>query len=120
MKYNPDIALQILKAVEEYPEDEIPARKVLLPKVGEDSYSFHSRLLAEAGYISVYSISTTINRPRQIKWLGVQFLEQFRDDSLWQRTKDEATRRGVGMALDTLFRIGKILIEEVLKQQQLN
>ena len=117
MKYNPDIALQILKAVEEHPEDDLRPKMILLPEIDENLYYFHSRLLSEAGYIRVYKLE---NRgyywPRQITWDGVQFLEQFRNDSLWQRAKDVASEKGVGMALDTLLQIGKVLAGDMLKQ----
>ena len=47
--------------------------------------------------------------------MGVQFLEQFRNDSMWQRAKDVASEKGVGMALDTLLQIGKVLAEGLMK-----
>ena len=116
MRYDPDIALAILKAVEDYPEDEIPAKTALLPELDEGTYHFHCRLLAEAEYISVYAIASASRyRPRQLKWPGVQFLELFRNKPLLQRTIDIAHEKGVGMALETLFRIGTQLGEELMK-----
>ena len=117
MRFDPDIALKIMRAMEDYPKDEIPRGKLEISEVDDDLYYFHCRVLEEAGYITVYaSPSHGLYWPRQIKWPGVQFLAQFRDDSLWQRTKEVATQRGVGLALDTLFKVGKNLIEEILKQ----
>ena len=103
--------------MEDYPKDELPIQTMLLNESDEELYYFHCRLLAEAGYISVYSVKTQgLNYywPREISWPGVKFLEQFRNDSLWQRAKDEAARRGVGMALDTLYQIGKRLAEDLM------
>ncbi len=114
MKYDPDIALQILRAMEDYPKDELEPQTYLLDGIDEELYYFHCRLLEEAGFITVYSAKTEgLNYywPRQISLPGARFLEQFRSDSLWQRAKDEATSKGVGMALDTLYRIGKMLME---------
>ena len=119
MKYSPDLALRILRAMEDHPSDELESQTYLLGDVDEEVYYFHCRLLDEAGYISTYSVKTgglNYYWPREIKWNGVQFLELFRNDSLWQRAKDEATRKGVGLSLDTLFTVGRMIIEELLKQ----
>lgn len=117
MKYDPDIALQILKAMEDYPKDELPIQTMLLNEADEELYYFHCRLLAEAGYISVYSVKTgglNYYWPREIRLNGVQFLERFRDDSLWQRAKNEATKLGVGMALNTLYQVGTKMAEKLI------
>ena len=116
MKFDPDIALKIMRAMEDYPEDEIPRGKLELPEVDDDLYYFHCRLLEEAGYITVYaSPSHGYYVPRQSKWPGVQFLAQFRDDSLWQRAKDVASEKGVGITLDILLLIGKQLAGDSMK-----
>ena len=120
MKFNPDTALQIMRGIEDHPEDTIPITLLpLIPDMKKEVYSHHCRLLSDAGYIEVYDLSSHDGFyycPKRINWLGVQFLEQFRNDSLWQRAKDEAANRGVGMALDTLLRIGKMLAEDLLGQ----
>ena len=117
MKFDPDIALKIMRAMEDYPEDEIPRGKLEISDVDDDLCHFHCRLLEEAGYITVYaSPSHGLYWPRQIKWPGAQFLAQFPNDSLWQRAKDVASEKGVGMALDTLLQIGKMLAADMLKQ----
>ena len=54
MKYDHDIARQILKAMEAHDKDELPMQTYLLPGLDDNSYYFNCRLLSEAGYISVY------------------------------------------------------------------
>ena len=120
MKFDPDIALKILKAIEDYPEDTIPINpwRPLVPDADKNVYSFHCRLLSDAGYIEAHDLSSRDGSyycPRRMRWNGVQFLEQFRNDSLWQRAKDVASEKGVGMALDTLLQIGKMLAEGLMK-----
>ena len=119
MKFNPDTALQIMRAIEDYPKDTIQiSGSPLIPDMDRGVYSYHCRLLGDAGYIEVYDLSSHDGDyycPCRIRWLGIQFLEQFRNDSLWQRAKDVASEKGVGMALDTLLQIGKLLAEELMK-----
>lgn len=114
MKYDPDVALQILRAIEEYPKDELKPETYLLGEIDKELYYFHCRLLKEAGFITIYRLRTEGGNcywPRELSWPGVQFLEQFRNDSLWQRAKAEARSRGVGMALNTLFQLGAKLAQ---------
>lgn len=119
MRFNPDTALQIMRAIEDYPEDAIPISKSpLIPDMDSKEYSYHCRLLGDAGYIDICDLSSHDGFyycPTGIRWLGVQFLEQFRSDSLWQRAKDVASEKGVGLTLDILLRIGKQLAEELMK-----
>ena len=117
MKYNPDIALTILRRIEEYPSDEVPMKTNLLEEQDEETYYFHCRLLSEAGFISVYEVRTQgldYYWPRQISWPGVQFLQMFDDQTLWERVKGEAISKGVGMALDTLMMIGVNLVKKTV------
>ena len=120
MKFDPDIALQILKAIEDFPRDTIPLVpwRPLAPDLDKNVYSFHCRMLEDAGYIEAYEISSRAGYyycPRRMRWNGVLFLEQFRNESLWRRAKDVASEKGVGMAIDTLHLIGKQLAEELIK-----
>ena len=115
MQYNPDTALQILRAMEAHDEDELPMKTTLLPNLNDEIYYFHCRLLSEAGFIAVYEVRTQgLNYywPRQISWPGVQFLQMFNNETLWERAKGEAISKGVGMALDTLMTIGVKLVTE--------
>ena len=118
MRYDPDVARQILKAMEAHDDDELPFKTNLLPDQDEASYYFHCRLLSEAGFISVYKIrlqgGPNYYWPRELKWAGVQFIEMFKDENFWQRAKKEATGKGVGMALDTLTRIGTDLMMKII------
>ena len=120
LKYDPDVARQILNAMEFRDEDELPNQTMLLPELDDTSYYFHCRLLSEAGYISVYELRMMKAKyywPRELKWAGVQFLERFKDETLWQSTKKEATEKGVGMGLDTLMEVGTHLITKIISSQ---
>ena len=118
MKYEPDIARQILKAMESHESAELPFGTNLLPDIDVEVYFFHSGLLEEAGYISTFKIrfqgGVAQFWPRKLKWPGVQFLEMFKDETFWQRAKNEATGKEVGMALDTLTRIGTDLMMKII------
>ena len=118
MKYDPDIARRILKAMETHESAELPRETNLLPDLDVAVYFFHCRLLEEADYISTYTMRMQggVGQfwPRELKWPGVQFLQMFNDESLWQRAKSEATEKSVGMALDVLANIGTKLVQQFI------
>ena len=117
MKFDPDVALAILRGIEEYPSDELPMKTNLLSELDEETYYFHCRLLSEAGFIAVYIVRTQrLNYywPRQMSWPGVQFLQMFNDDSFWQKTKREAQDKGLGLSLDVLTNVGLKLVEQLI------
>ena len=117
MQYNADIALQVLKAMEAHNQDELPMKTMLLPDLDDEVYYFHCRLLSEAGYITVYEMRTSALNfywPKQMTWGGVQFLQMFRDESFWNRTKEEARSKGLGTAMDILTKIGNELAAKMI------
>ncbi len=121
MRYDPDIARQILNAMESHESAELPRGTNLLSDLDVEVYFFHYRLLEEADYISTYKIRFQggVGQfwPRELKWPGVQFLEMFNEETLWQRTKDEATEKGLGLAMDTLKEVGTSLITGIIRSQ---
>ena len=121
MKHDPDIARKILKAIESHESAELPRGTNLLPDLDITVYFFHCRLLEEAGYISTYKIRFQggVGQfwPRELKWPGVQFLEMFKEETLWERSKVEATEKGLGVALETLKEVGSSLITGIIKSQ---
>ena len=121
MRYDPDIARQILKAMESHESAELLFGTNLLPNLDVDVYFFHCRLLEEANYISTFKIRFQggVGQfwPRELKWPGVQFLEMFKEENLWQRTKGEATEKGIGLALETLKEVGTSLITGTIRSQ---
>ena len=97
MKYDPNIARQILKAMEAHESAEIPRGINLLTDFDIEVYFFHCRLLEEEGYISTYKMrfQGRVGQfwPRELKYAGVQFLQMFDDETLWQRAKKEASTK---------------------------
>ena len=117
MQYSPDIALQILKAMESHDQDKLPMGANLLPDLDDEVYYFHCRLLSEAGYITVYEIPTqelNFYWPKQMTWGGVQFLQMFKDETFWNSTKEEARSKGLGTAMDILTKIGTELAVKMI------
>ena len=118
MKYDPDIALQILQGMEALERDEILPQTNLLPNIDIGVYFSHCRWLSERGYISVYNMSmqgkVTQYWPRELKYAGVQFLQMFQNESLWQRAKKEASTKGVGLTLENLMKIGADLMGKII------
>ncbi len=121
MKYEPDIARRILKAMEDHPKDPLPYKTTLISDLDDRLYHYHCRLLSEAGYISVIELrmlgGPNYYWPRELKYAGVQFLQMFEDESLWHRAKNEASKKGIGMALDTLKDVGASIVTKIISSQ---
>ena len=119
MRYDPDIALQILRTMEAHDQDELPMKTMLLPDLDDGVYYYHCRLLSEARYITVYKLPTSgpnFYWPRQMTWDGVQFLQMFKDETFWNRTKEEAIKKGIGTTMDILMKIGAGLATKMLTE----
>ena len=98
MKFNLDMAREIMIAVEECPTDIFDEHIPLAGKeVGDHEVSFIVRILGDQGYLEVnYIPGSGPGRefcfPYRITGNGVDFVRTFRDVSMWQHTKDTASK----------------------------
>ena len=116
MQFNPDTARKIMMAIEEYPHDRI-TEPLDIPSVDDETYSFHCRLLADAGFIEALNYGDMrgdFYSPSRITYKGILFLETFRNQSFWEKAKSTAKDRGVGFALDTLLEVGLKIIQQTI------
>lgn len=102
MKRDLDLVRDILLAVEADPREGLVFLN--LEKYSKRDVSNHVLLLTEAGYLE----STVMEGefiPTHMTWQGHEFLEAARNDTIWERAKEQIKKEGLGMALPILLNL---------------
>jgi len=123
MKFNPEIARDILLDIEElhqYPESFIfsaPEKFNRAKKYDIDNISYHCDKLAEAGYIKwepqYASDVLYIGFINGLTYDGHQFLETVRSEKIWRETKDRTKKLGA-VTINILSQIASNIISEMI------
>lgn len=106
MKRDMDLCRKILFAIEEQYVD------TALYGLEVEGYSmqqvaYHCKILHDAGLISNYKGYFASNRlydfaVGSLTWDGHEFLDKIRQDTIWNKTKDVITQKGLPMVLDVV------------------
>jgi DNA-binding transcriptional ArsR family regulator len=82
----------------------------------QDEVNYHLKLMFEAGLIHGYlesdpnsSMGYHVWHP-QLKWDGHEFLDNIRDDEIWKKTKEGATKIG-SWSLSVIGDVAKTIIK---------
>ena len=76
----------------------------------------HCRLMYEYGLLDEYKPIGADNAPvifffvGNLTWAGYDFLEKIRQDTVWNRTKDVITQKGLPMVLDVVKDVSSTVI----------
>ena len=111
MKRDMDLCRQILLKIEECEETMIHDHHQLEADLQKENYSqsqvgYHVKLLHQANLIEAIEASSHGSLdyfiPKSITWQGHEFLENARNEKLWEKAKSVARKKGVGLTLDIL------------------
>lgn len=77
--------------------------------------AYHCKILHEAGLISAYKAQYADNTiysfsVGSLTWEGNDYLDKVRDNSIWRKTKDVITQKGLPLVFDTIKTISTSLI----------
>jgi hypothetical protein len=80
--------------------------------------SYHMQLLSEAGLIKA-KCNRAMGAPLQcvalsMTWRGHEFLDQVRQDTVWNMVKGTAREKGLDLSLDVVVSIAKTVIGSML------
>ena len=118
MKFQPDIAREIMMAVVECPTDRFDESINLLGReFGDPEVSYHVRILGDYGYLEVVDYSTMGGDcfiPARITAAGVDFVATFHDLGFWQRVKETVMEHAPTPTLAVLMEWGKTLLKNQL------
>lgn len=105
MKRNWDTIRDLLTRLEELPDTDATLRLSDFPADREFEISYHMELLMEAGLVEGQMSKTLGGGPteffaRRLTWLGHEFLDAVRSDTVWNKTKKTFSAKGIDMTFD--------------------
>ncbi len=114
MKRDMDLVREILLKIEEqYVSTAIFNLKI----EGYDlqTVAYHCKIMHEAGLLSHYCAQYGDNKiyvfqVGGLTWEGNEYLDKIRDDSVWRKTRDTITEKGLPLIFDTIKAISSALI----------
>ena len=114
MKRDMDLVRKILLEIEEqYVSTAIYNLKV--DGYPLETVAYHCKIMHEFGLISHYSANYANNTIYNfavggLTWEGNDYLDKIRDDSIWKKTKDTITEKGLPLVFDTIKAISTAFI----------
>lgn len=119
MKRDMDLCRKILFAIEEQYVD------TALYGLEVEGYSmqqvaYHCKILHDDGLISNYKGYFASNRlydfaVGSLTWDGHEFLDKIRQDTIWNKTKDVITQKGLPMVLDVVKEISQSIVATMVQ-----
>ena len=114
MKRDMDLVRKILLKIEEE-QNEFPLMNIEIDGYDMATVNYHCKLLYEAGLISGYKASTSMSgldgfMVDSLTWEGNDFLDKIRDNSIWHKTKDAITKKGLPLIIDTIKTVANAFI----------
>lgn len=114
MKRDMDLCRAILFAIEEEYVD-TGLCNLEIPEYTTEQVAYHCQLLHDAGLISSYNVKYADNQifffsVGALTWEGHDFLDQIRQDTVWNKTKDVITKKGLPMIFDVVKQISSTII----------
>ncbi len=104
MKRNMDLIRSILIALEEI-ESENKMQQLSVDGVDEEIFSYHIKLLSQAGLSEAHDASG-VNHfkwfPVSLTWDGHEFIEAARDDTTWEKVKSQLFEKTGGLSFEVL------------------
>jgi hypothetical protein len=107
MKRNWDTIREILTRLEDLPDTNSILELSDFANERAYEYSYHVELLIEAGLIEG-EMSRTLGRgparfmAKRLTWLGHEFLDSVRSDTVWNKTKTTFATKGIDMTFDLI------------------
>lgn len=114
MKRDMDLVREILLEIEKlYVSTAIYNLKI--DGYNTETIAYHCKILHEAGLISNYKAQYADNTiysfgVGSLTWEGNDYLDKVRDNSIWRKTKDVITKKGLPLVFDTIKTISTAFI----------
>ena len=85
-----------------------------------EQVAYHCKILYDAGLISDYEAEFADNQiwyfaVGSLTWDGHEFLDKIREDTIWNKTKDIITKKGLPMVLDVVKDVAQAVITSMTK-----
>lgn len=85
-----------------------------------DQIIYHCRLLYEHGFIKECVISCVLGKVvtfivEGLSWEAHDFIASIREDTIWNKTKDVITQKGLPMAIDVVKEVSQAVITSMVQ-----
>jgi hypothetical protein len=114
MKRDMDLIRQILLKTEEQPPN-LNVVDLSFPEVDVATIGEHVHLLDEAGLVEAIDCSSRAGidwKPMRLTWIGHEFLDASRNETVWQKAKTTLKEKGLGISYELM----KVVLIEGTKQ----
>lgn len=115
MKWDMDLARQILLKIEESPYEDAPL-DIQVDGFNDEEISYHVLLLGEAQLVEFKKVSQFTHwdcLPTRLTWQGHEFLEAAKSETVWQKAKKYIENRGGALTLEVAK---AVLAQAAIKQ----
>jgi hypothetical protein len=96
MERDMELVRMILIEIEKSPNSE--PRGISIPDRSYSEVNYHLKILTNAGFVISSELVTKYGDawyPRELTWLGHDFLDAIRSESIWNKTKSHAKEKGL-------------------------
>ncbi len=117
MKRDMDLVRKILFALEDRPANFEGEHNFTVDGFDQTTVARHVQLMAEAGLIDAINLSTHAGvdwMPQRLKWEGHDFLDEARNDTLWNKAKSKISEAGVGATVEVMKQTLKTLAMQAI------
>ena len=118
MKFDKDLAREILLAIEADESDPNTWVELDIPSHAHLEVAEHVHLLAEAGFIEADAVSSMDGydwKAKRLTYTGHEFLATVRDSDTWRLTKASAVKAG-SLSVQMLFSIATAVAKQKLAE----
>jgi len=119
MKMDMDLFRDILIAIEEKPMNQDLDKSSLSDMIGKtpDEVLYHLHLLDDAGFMDSFTCNTIGNpdyRVQRLTFSGHEYLNNIRDNSVWQKTKETLSNVSSSASIDIIGSLATSIIKKSL------
>ena len=85
-----------------------------------EQVAYHCSILYEGGYIHVCNVQYSGNKVHlfcvgRLTWEGHEFLDKIREDTIWKKTKETISEKGLPFVFDIVKSVSTEIIAGVVK-----
>lgn len=120
MKRDMELIRKILFAIEEnYVDTWLSNSEILIEGYNMETIAYHCAILHDAGFVSDYKghyaeglVAFGVGR---LTWDGHELLDKIKNETVWKKTKDTITKKGIPFVLDAVKEIATAITSAMIK-----
>jgi len=114
MRRDMDLIRKVLLAIEDQYID-APIYNLKVEGYDLELIAYHCKILCEAELISDYKRLFADFGVGSLTWAGHEFLDNIRDDTVWGKTIETMTNKGIPFGLDAIKQISSAFLDVLIQ-----